>query len=263
MVRRTVVATCLLILCSSFILAADKPQTGFLNRTLAMYGTTYKYVVYVPADWSPNQKWPVIIFLHGAGERGSDGLKQSEVGLGRAVRLHPERFPFVIVMPQCPEELRWTIAAMQQFALAALDSEIQEFNGDPTRVYLTGLSMGGFGTWALAGDNPNKFAAIAPVCGGVSVNERLSRLTGIPVTTDPDVFNKAAQKVRHVPIWVYHGESDPTVSVSESRNMVKTLQQLGADVSYTEYPGVGHNSWDNAYNEADFPQWLLAQQSKQ
>jgi predicted peptidase len=262
MVRRFALVTWLFVLYASLVFAADKAQTGFLNRTITVEGSTYPYVVYVPSDWTPQQKWPVILFLHGAGERGSDGLKQSEVGLGRAVRLHPERFPFIVVMPQCPEGLWWPQAAMEKMALAALDAEIHEYNGDPSRIYLTGLSMGGYGTWAIAANNPAKFAAIAPVCGGVSISEHLAKLTGFPVTHDASVFTETAQKVRNIPVWIYHGGADPTVPVTESQNMTKALQQLGADVSYTEYPGLGHNSWDSAYGEADFPQWLLAQQLK-
>ncbi len=262
MVRRAAALTYLL-LCLSLAALAANPPTGFLNRSISVDGKAYRYVLYLPSNWTPDQKWPVILFLHGAGERGSDGLKQSQIGIGGAVRMHSERYPFVIVMPQCAEGQWWSQPAMQKMALATLDAEVKEFNGDPRRLYLTGLSMGGYGTWAFAENNPTKFAAIAPVCGGVSIPERLAKLLGVPATTDPNIFNEAAQKVRNIPTWIYHGGADPTVPVSESQNMTKALRDLGADVSYTEYPGVGHNSWDNAYGEADFPQWLLAQELKQ
>jgi len=262
MVHRASVLACLICGLSIATFAASL-QTGFLNRSINVDGKAYRYVVYVPSNWTTDQKWPVILFLHGAGERGSDGLKQSQVGIGGAVRLHSERYPFVIVMPQCPEGQWWSQPAMQKLALATLETEMQEFNGDTRRVYLTGLSMGGYGTWAIAESNPTKFAAIAPVCGGVSISERLAKLTGLPETHDDNIFSEAAQKVRTIPVWIYHGGADATVPVSESQNMTKALRNLGADVSYTEYPGVGHNSWDNAYGDADFPQWLLGQELKQ
>ena len=114
-----------------------KGETGFLNRTVRLGGATYRYQVYVPAEWSKGKKWPVILFLHGAGERGDDGLIQTEVGIGSAVRRHPERVPAVVVLPQCRKEKWWTFPEMEAQAIAALDESIREFHGDPARVYLT------------------------------------------------------------------------------------------------------------------------------
>src|SRR6185503_5039243 len=137
-------------------------ETGFLNRTVKVGAETYPYQVYVPANWTKAKKWPVILFLHGAGERGNDGLIQTEIGIGTAIRRHPERIPAIVVMPQCAKNRWWSEAEMQAQALKALDRTIKEFNGDTTRVYLTGLSMGGHGSWVMASSNPGKFAAIAP-----------------------------------------------------------------------------------------------------
>jgi predicted peptidase len=147
---------------------AGRAQTGFLNRTVMEAGEEYRYQVYVPADWNDHKKWPVILFLHGAGERGDDGLLQSDVGLGHAIRKNAAAFPFIVVMPQCRKGKVWTQPDMEAQALGALDRSIKEFHGDRERVYLTGLSMGGFGTWDLAAKYPGRFAAYVVICGGIS-----------------------------------------------------------------------------------------------
>ncbi len=160
---------------------ARRPETGFLNRTAVVDGVTYKYQVFVPSLWNKKEKWPVILFLHGYGEEGDDGVVQTEVGLATAIRNHVDRFPFVVAMPQCRKKDWWTSPAMEAQALKALDQTIQEFKGDPQRVYLTGLSMGGFGTWAIASAHPGKFAALVPICGGI----RLPLGTIFPMPTTP------------------------------------------------------------------------------
>src|SRR5919198_2771387 len=141
-------------------------DTGFLNRTVTVGATTYRYQVYVPSDYTPKKRWPVILFLHGIGERGDDGLRQTEVGIGRAIRLYAERFPSIVVFPQCRRDAAWP-GEMEVQALKALDQTVKEFRGDPQRLYLTGLSMGGYGAWAFAALHPGKFAAIVPICGGI------------------------------------------------------------------------------------------------
>ena len=145
-----------------------RPQdTGFLNRSITSNGTVYHYSVYLPTNWSPKQKWPVILFLHGSGERGSDGLDETQVGLPNALRSHNELWPFVVVMPQVPYNHRhWTDPDIMAMAMGALHAEVKEFHGDPQRLYLTGMSLGGYGVWEIAKDYPGQFAAIAPVCGG-------------------------------------------------------------------------------------------------
>src|SRR5687767_8734634 len=126
--------------------------TGFINKSIDHAGKPRQYVVYVPRDYSPEKKWPVILFLHGAGERGDDGLKQTQVGIGFALRFYSERYPAVVVMPQCPTGVGWS-GASAEHALKALDKTMAEYNGDPDRVYLTGLSMGGFGSWIIASEH--------------------------------------------------------------------------------------------------------------
>ena len=241
---------------------AGSHETGFLNRTVTVGGTTYRYVVYVPADWTSDKTWPIILFLHGAGERGDGGLAQSNIGLPSSIRKYPDRFPAVVVMPQCRTGRWWPEPEMEAQALAALDAATKEFNGDPQRTYLTGLSMGGYGSWDLASKYPERFAAVAVVCGGVRLPPNLARLRGTAQPVDEDPYEPVAKKVAAMPIWVFHGGADPIVPVSESQNMVKALKLLNADVRYTEYPGVGHNSWEKAYDEPEFPVWLLGQKLK-
>jgi len=241
---------------------ARKPETGFLNRTVAVAGKTYRYQVFIPENYGKKQKWPVILFLHGAGERGDDGMAQTDIGLGHALRWRAADFPFIIVMPQCRKGSTWVDADMQAQALAALDAEIKEFNGDRTRIYLTGLSLGGRGTWDIAASSAlSRFAAIVPICGRLHNWEKSEpghpgRMDD-PKITDP--YAETARRVGKIPIWIFHGAADDTVSVEESRKMYAALQAAGGNVKYTEYPGVGHNSWDKAYAEPELVKWLLAQ----
>jgi predicted peptidase len=225
-------------------------ETGFINATVRLGENSLNYVVYVPRDYAPERAWPVVLFLHGAGERGDNGLAQTQTGVGPAIRLHPERFPCLVVMPQCPANKGWgprlgnvaeATPEVADLALAALDATIQKYHGDPDRIYLTGLSLGGFGTWAIGARHPAKFAALMPICGG-----------GRPADMAP--------LLKDLPIWVFHGDADPAVPVQRSRDMVEALKSAGnTKVKYTEYPGVGHNSWDRAYGDAEAIAWLLSQ----
>jgi len=240
-------------------LLARQPDTGFLNRTVTADGVAYKYQVFVPSNWSKKVKWPVILFLHGYGEEGDDGMVQTQVGLGAAIRNHVDRFPFVVVFPQCRKQDWWTAPTMETQALKALDQTMKEFKGDPQRVYLTGLSMGGFGTWGFASEHPGKFAAIVPVCAGIHPVPAPKLLNYRDVDDSADPYTATAQKLGKVPVWAFHGDADDRVPVTESRQMVEALKAVGGNVRYTEYTGVQHNSWDKAYSEPELFTWLLAQ----
>jgi len=238
-----------------------KHETGFLNRTVVVGGESYRYQVFVPASFDSRKLWPVILFLHGVGERGDDGLLQTDVGLAHAIRKDASRFPFIVVLPQCRKEVRWISPAMQAQALAALEKSIKEFHGDRARLYLTGLSMGGYGTWEMAAKYPGKFAAYVPICGGIFGPARAPdahvSLAGDPKVGDP--YAETARRIGSTPIWIFHGGADPVVPVEESRKMAQALQAANANVHYTEYPGVDHNSWDKAYAEPELVPWLLMQ----
>ena len=236
-----------------------KRETGFLNRTVTSVKQEYRYQVYVPWNWVKSKKWPVILFLHGAGERGDDGLIQTQVGIGAAIRRFPDRFPSVVVMPQCRRNSWWTHPEMEAMALKALDETIKEFNGDPERLYLTGLSMGGYGTWSIGSKFPAKFAALAPICGGVRPPSRLPPQTASQFS-DPgaDAYKIVAHKIGKTPVWIFHGGADQVVPVAESRLMSEALKEAGGNIKYSEYEGVGHNSWDRTYAEPDFMPWLMS-----
>ncbi|GAB4243255.1 MAG: prolyl oligopeptidase family serine peptidase [Acidobacteriota bacterium] len=236
------------------LVAVDR---GFLDASLEAGGEVYSYQVFVPYAWSPTEEWPVILFLHGAGERGTDGRQQVEVGLGPAVRRQEKRFPALVVFPQCRPGLWWTDPDMEQMALAALDAALERYNGDRDRVYLTGISMGGYGTFHLAARHPQRFAAAVPICGGVLPPPRVSRPLP-PELRDGDPYRKLAERLVSVPLWVFHGSADPIVPVTESRRIVAALRAAGGRVKYTEYPGVGHNAWDRAYAEPGLFGWMLS-----
>lgn len=235
----------------------------FENRAITIGAIEYRFRVFTPKGWSNKKKSPVILFLHGAGERGDDNLAQTRVGIGPAILRQQESLPFIVVLPQCPRNRWWTEPDMQAQALKALDQTVKELNGDPKRTYLTGLSMGGYGAWVMAAGNPSMFAAIAVVCGGVRPPPRLN----VPQPTDglaalADPYGAVAAKVGKTPVWVFHGAADPVVPVSESRKMVEAIRAAGGGVRYNEYEGVGHNSWDKAYAEAEIFPWMLAQKLK-
>ena len=234
---------------------ARKTETGFLDRTINVGGTEYKYQVFVPEDWTKNKKWSVILFLHGAGERGDDGLIQTEVGIGTAIRRYRDRFPAVIVMPQCRKNVWWSESTMGDMAMATLAAAQKEFHGDPARTYLTGLSMGGYGTWYLAGKYPGTFAAIVPICGGILMPDVARQQSA----DDNAPYTEAAKRIgSQTPVWIFHGGDDPAVPVTESRRMNDAMKALGGEVHYTEYPGVGHNSWEKAYAEPELLAWMLS-----
>lgn len=143
--------------------------------------TIYAYSVYVPKDYEPGRRLPVILFLHGAGERGRDGLRPTQVGIGSAIRFNPERANAIVVFPQAPDETRW-LDEPADFAMAALDASLREFKGDRDRVALTGLSMGGYGTWHLALAHGDRFAAIAVICGGLLPHDSAASVRQSPLT---------------------------------------------------------------------------------
>ncbi len=235
-------------------------DTGFLDRSVVVAGHAYRYQVFVPASYAPPQRLPVILFLHGSGEAGVDGLLQTQVGLGAAIRRTPSRYPAIVVFPQAPTDSLW-VGGPAQMALAALDQTMQEFQTDPARVYLTGLSLGGNGVWYLGYRYPSRFAALVPIAGWVSdtvFRELKGFETAVPADSGPP-FDALARQLKRVPIWIFHGEEDPVVPVEESRRAAAALQAAGGAVQYTELPGVEHNAWDPAYSSTKFVAWLFAQ----
>lgn len=242
---------------------APSTQTGFLGRSLVVDGVEYRYAVYVPRGYTTSVQWPVILALHGSDDFGSDGRKQLNGGLGPKIVTYPERFPAIVVFAQSHTEgMEGWHARDGKAAMAELDKTMSEFSIDPRRIYLTGVSAGGNGAWFLAAKYPERFAAVAVVCGFVS-EERGSRYRSIAPggTTDLDAY--VAKRVASIPIWISHGSADPVVPVEESRRMYAALKAAGADVQYTEFPGVGHNAWDWDYEQPPMITWMLKQAKKQ
>jgi predicted peptidase len=204
-----------------------------VTKTVAL-----RYLLALPKGYGENkdQKWPLMLFLHGAGERGNDLNKVKVHGPAKLVEQGKE-FPFIVVSPQCPADSWWTD---QLDALMALLDEVQaKYAVDPNRVYLTGLSMGGFGSWALGCRYPNRFAAIVPICGG------------------GEWF--LAERMKNVPVWAFHGAKDGVVPLRESQEMVDALKRAGGNVQLTVYPEANHDSWTETYNNPKLYEWLLSQ----
>jgi predicted peptidase len=213
---------------------------------------SHRYQVWVPSNYDASKKWPAILFLHGSGERGEDGNRQTVVGLGPALgKLDP---PAIVVFPQCPANERWAGGA-NKIAIAALDQAEREFSIDRNRVSLTGMSMGGAGAWVLAAEYPKRWSAIAPVCGYVHKPPQLADAEN-PTT---DSYADFARRLPRVPIWIFHGSADTVVPVEESRRMAGVL---GKSAAYTEFRGVGHNAWDPAYQTTGVVSWLIKQKRK-
>ncbi len=225
--------------------AADAPRQSTESFTFTQtVSATYSYLKYLPKDYAAGsgQKWPLVLFLHGAGERGTDPSRVAFHGPPKLVAKGKD-LPFVLVSPQCPPNQRWNDAAL----LALLDHVVASHAIDTNRVCLTGLSMGGYGTWSLGTRNPERFAALAPICGGGRVIDVL-------------LADDRARELKAMPVWAFHGDADNVVPLSESRAMVEGLQRLGnKGANLTVYPGVGHDSWTRTYDDPEFMKWLLAQ----
>jgi pimeloyl-ACP methyl ester carboxylesterase len=238
---------------------AEPPQdTGFLNRTVESHGVAYRFQVYLPEEWrrDDHRLWPVILFLHGRGERGSEGMWQTQVALPQAVRDHPERWPFVIVLPQCPLDHYWTDADMEAMAMAALDQETAEFHGDPERTYLSGISLGGYGAWELARLHPQRWASLAIAASGVFWSyapERWQEMSTLPA--------EYARALGRTPVWLFHGSEDNVVPPRESELMFDAFKASAGHIRLWLYQGLKHDCWTRAFDEPELPRWLLAHRS--
>ena len=245
--------------------AFGQSENGFVKKSHLMAGGgVLLYNILMPENFDASKKYPLVLFLHGAGERGNDNEKQ--LIHGSKMFLEPANrkdFSSIVVFPQCPQGESWgnvkadrsknplsfsfnydapSTPAME-LVMDLLNNLIMEGNVDTRRVYVMGLSMGGFGTFEMVYRQPDLFAAAAPICGG-----------GDDIRYDT--------RVKKTVFWVFHGDADPVVHVDLSRIMVKKLESLKGKVKYTEYPGVGHNSWDHAFAEKEFLSWMFSQKRK-
>lgn len=195
------------------------------------------YLLYLPENYNTKKKWPLILFLHGAGECGDDIEIVKRNGIPKIVEYNSD-FPFIAVSPQCPEHSYWEYHMIE---LKGLIDEIKSnYNVDESRVYLTGLSMGGYGALSLGVQYPEEFAAVVPICGGLY---------------DPN----EAETLKDIPIWIFHGAEDDIVPIEESQNVVDVLRRCGGNVNFTVYEDAGHDSWSETYDNPRLYEWLLQQ----
>jgi len=194
----------------------------------------FSYWLYRPARPKRHHSWPLVVFLHGAGERGNDLNSVKRHGPLKLVE-QGENFPFLIAAPQCPQNDWWFTSELD----AWLSELLKQLPVDEKRIYLTGLSMGGFATWYWAIEHPERFAAIAPVCGG-----------GEPFLVE---------RIKDVPVWAFHGADDNVVPLRRTLEMVDALKKVGKNVRFTVYENTGHDSWTKAYNTPELYEWLLMQ----
>jgi predicted peptidase len=221
-------------------------QKEFVRRIYQdINGNTLPYRLLLPRGYDKGTRYPVVVFLHGAGEKGTDNQRQVTNGVEKfAEGENRRKYPAFVVVPQCPPNRWWTEGTAEMTLPLALVFEIvealaKEFSVDEKRIYITGISMGGFGAWDAISRKPGYFAAAVPVCGG----------------GDPS----KAELIKDVPVWAFHGAEDTIVDVRYSRQMVRALEEAGGKPKYTEYRGVGHASWEYVYSEPAMYAWLFAQ----
>ncbi len=227
----TVIFASLSCTASSVHLTGEQIRREF-RRTIKVT-QEMQYLLYLPDDYSvKNESWPLLIFLHGAGERGMDIEKVKVHGPPKLIG-EGHLFPFMVASPQCPDDQSWDVDLLD----ALLSNILKKYQIDERRIYLTGLSMGGFGTWLWASRYPDRFAAIAPICGGGDTGQ---------------ICN-----VKNIPVWAFHGAKDNVVPVERSRGLVDALNKCGGEVRLTIYPEAGHDSWTETYDNPELYRWLL------
>ncbi|HEY3267499.1 MAG TPA: PHB depolymerase family esterase [Armatimonadota bacterium] len=230
---------------------ASKTPTGFILKSLKANGAAYPYAVYVPRNYDSSKKWPLILFLHGSGESGADGLKMCQVGIGSAIQMNAEKWPFIVVFPQKPNiPDQWEVHEAAVMAMVA--QARKDYNVDGSRLYLTGLSQGGHGSWVIGARHADLWAAVAPICGyGM---ERRADANNPPKETDADL----GRALKDTPVWAFHGLADTVVDPQQTKDLVAAVEAAGGRPKATYYPGVNHDSWDKAYHDEDLGAWFLS-----
>lgn len=227
----------LLLVLSMLPPAVMAQQTASFQRHVEK-AVGYQYLVFLPEGYATSiQAWPMVLFLHGAGERG-DSLDLVTVHGPPKLAIAGQSFPFILIAPQCPAGELWDADALH----ALVDEVVRTYRVDETRLYVTGLSMGGYGTWDLAMRYPDRFAAIAPICGW---GQRL-----------------LACRIKEVPVWTFHGAKDQVILIDRTEELVNTLRQCDGDVQFTVYPEANHDSWTLTYENPQLYDWMLRQQRR-
>lgn len=235
MAQRLILAAAAALMFSTTLMATDDSQSA--QQLDSQVTVRLNYLLYLPADYEQQESWPLLLFLHGSGERGDDLETVKKHGPPKLVESGKE-FPFIVVSPQCRSDVWWQPMEL----IALLDEIIETHNVDEDRIYVTGLSMGGFGTWSLAAYAPHRLAAIAPICGG-----------GETYWT---------RQMSDLPTWAFHGAQDKGVPLERSQAMIDAMKERGAEPKLTIYPEAGHDCWTATYENAELYQWLLAQKRK-
>ena len=240
LIRRCILVCCVLLNCSwADARAEDSANTAERQTAERMDGAKggLQYLLYLPEKYSDSERWPLVLFLHGSGERGEKIGLVKKHGPPKLVAAGRD-FPFILVSPQCPAGQRWDAKQLSEL----VDQIERKCRVDPSRIYLTGLSMGGGGTWSLIEREPERFAAIVPICG----------------RGNPETANRFAG----VPTWVFHGAKDRAVPLRESEQMVDAMRAAGGNPDFTVYPDAAHDSWTEAYANPDLYRWLLKQKKQ-
>jgi predicted peptidase len=232
-----VILASLALLALEHVSAAAEPGQQTATVVDAASRLSLNFLLYLPQEYDMQEKWPLLLFLHGSGERGNDLEKVKVHGPPKLIAAG-KHFPMIVVSPQCPSFRRWEMTQLQ----ALLDHLEATCKVDPDRVYVTGLSLGGYGTWQLAANFPDRFAAIAPICGAGE--------------------KEYAPRIAHIPTWVFHGGDDAAVPLRGSTELIKAMQKEGGEPKFTFYPLADHDSWTESYNNPELYEWLLTQKRR-
>ena len=244
----------LLVISSAY--SQDLTSKFEAKQFISESGDTLNYRIFIPEEVDSTGSYPLVLFLHGAGERGSDNKAQLKWGVWRFVEDSvQQKHPSIVVAPQAPKEQYWgrldwresmkmteEPAKPMYLSLQLLEQLQQDFEIDSSRLYITGLSMGGFGTWDVISRHPDMFAAAVPVCGGGDTRQ--------------------AHRLTDLPIWNFHGAKDNVVPPRLSRNMMAAIRYAGGSPGYSEYPDVGHASWIYAYREPWLVDWMFSKKNQ-
>lgn len=226
---------------------SDKlPARGMVFDEITVGDKTYPYVVFVPRGYTPEKNWPLIVFLHGSGESGTDGQKQAIQGIGSNILWNAARWPCLVLMPQKPDHTKlWP--EYEGAVMGALAKVRGRYSVDANRISITGLSQGGHGAFWFGAKHPEIWCAVAPICGFVDSNRA------------GDNADTIAKGLRGVPVWAFHGEADDVVPIGQSKKVIDAMTHMAATPApkFTSYPGVNHGSWDKAYSESELPAFLM------
>jgi len=238
--NRLIIVFAALLLTALTAMAQKKPDLNTLleKRTFGEGKAALSYRLLKPEEYDGKKSYPLLVFLHGAGERGTDNTAQMRHGVAEfAKEANRKKYPCFLIAPQCPAKRGW--GEYSKTVASLVESLCKEFSIDKKRIYLTGLSMGGYGTWTLLAQRPDLFAAGIPICGGGN--------------------EKQAETLAKIPIWAFHGDKDTLVRPERSRTMIEAIKKAGGKPRYTEYPGVGHDSWTQTYRDPKVIAWLFEQ----